>query len=551
MQTHRPLFGILVLAFALLAANHSVAQRKTKVELVQANAIRSDKNICNGARRLIGNVKFKQDSAIMECDSAHFYSDRNMFDAFGHVHLYKLNNKNVDVRADFLRHDGDMKVAHFRHNVVLRDSSVILTTDSLDYNLQTDIGYYEHNGRIVDSLTILTSIKGYYYNKQREVYFRSNVVIDHDSGEYQMFTDTIRYGLNTKVIDFFGPTEFYNDTNYMYARYGWYNTETELSMFKHDALFRNPNQTITCDSMMFDRLNESGTAYSNVVAIDTVQNLTVTGNYVEIHKEPELLIVTDSAQIIYAVNGDSLYLHADTLKVCRDTSGQFRTFRAYWHVRAYKSDLQMQADSIFFSMSDSIAKFFGNPIFWVQGNQITTEYMEAFVKDNQLQKFMLYRTGMIIAPHDSTHFNQIKGAQMTGYLRNNDLYKVDVFKRAQTLYFPVDDDQIVGVNKGESTDLTIYLKDRAIKRLVYRSQPHSNIYPIENVAEADMRLGGFVWFDDIRPKTPTDIFIWQNTGTTTTSNRRITAPSQPADNATKKDKKPLAPNRKSIKSVGK
>ena len=551
MQTHRPLFGILVLAFALLAANHSVAQRKTKVELVQANAIRSDKNICNGARRLIGNVKFKQDSAIMECDSAHFYSDRNMFDAFGHVHLYKLNNKNVDVRADFLRHDGDRKIAHFRHNVVLRDSNVTLTTDSLDYNLQTDIGYYEHNGRIVDSLTVLTSIKGYYYNKQREVYFRSNVVIDHDSGEYQMFTDTIRYGLNTKVIDFFGPTEVYNDTNYLYARYGWYNTETELSMFKHDALFRNPNQTITCDSMMFDRLNESGTAYSNVVAIDTVQNLTVTGNYVEIHKEPELLIVTDSAQIIYAVNGDSLYLHADTLKVCRDTSGQFRTFRAYWHVRAYKSDLQMQADSIFFSMSDSIAKFFGNPIFWVQGNQITTEYMEAFVKDNQLQKFMLYRTGMIIAPHDSTHFNQIKGAQMTGYLRNNDLYKVDVFKRAQTLYFPVDDDQIVGVNKGESTDLTIYLKDRAIKRLVYRSQPHSNIYPIENVAEADMRLGGFVWFDDIRPKTPTDIFIWQNTGTTTTSNRRITAPSQPADNATKKDKKPLAPNRKSIKSVGK
>lgn len=534
--------------FALLAANQSVAQKKTKVELIQANAIRSDKNLYNGARRLIGNVKFKQDSAIMECDSAHFYSDRNMFDAFGHVHLYKQNNNNVDVRADFLRHDGDLKIAHFRHNVILRDSNVTLTTDSLDYNLQTDIGYYEHNGRIVDSLTVLTSVKGYYYNKQREVYFRSNVVIDHDSGEYQMFTDTIRYGLNTKVIDFFGPTEFYNDTNYLYARYGWYNTESEQSMFKHDALFRNPSQTITCDSMLFNRLDESGAAYSNVVATDTVQNLVVKGNYVEIHKEPELLIVTDSALMIYVTDGDSLYLHADTMRMCRDTSGQYRTFSAYWHVRAYKSDLQLQADSIFFSMSDSIARFFGNPIFWVNENQITTEYMEAFVKDNQLQKFILNKAGMIVSPHDSVHFNQIKGAQMIGYLRNNDLYKVDVFKRAQTLYFPIDDNEIVGVNKGESSEMTIYLKDRKLKRLAYRAQTQSDMYPLESLSTNDMRLSGFVWYESIRPKSPTDIFIWHN-NEAATSTRRITMPTQPTNKPAKNT--PMAPTRKGGGKAGK
>ncbi len=542
MLTHRSLIGFCVLLFALSAANQSIAQKKTKVELIQANAIRSDKNICNGARRLIGNVKFKQDSAIMECDSAHFYSDRNMFDAFGHVHLYKQNNNNVDVRADFLRHDGDLKIAHFRHNVILRDSNVTLTTDSLDYNLQTDIGYYEHNGRIVDSLTVLTSLKGYYYNKRREVYFRSNVVIDHDSGEYQMFTDTIRYGLNTKVIDFFGPTEFYNDTNYLYARYGWYNTESEQSMFKHDALFRNPSQTITCDSMLFNRLDESGAAYSNVVATDTVQNLVVKGNYVEIHKEPELLIVTDSALMIYVTDGDSLYLHADTMRMCRDTSGQYRTFSAYWHVRAYKSDLQLQADSIFFSMSDSIARFFGNPIFWVNENQITTEYMEAFVKDNQLQKFILNKAGMIVSPHDSVHFNQIKGTQMVGYLRNNDLHKVDVFKHAQTLYFPVDDDQIVGVNKGESSEMTIYLKDRKLKRLAYRAQTQSDMYPLESLSTNDMRLAGFVWYESIRPKAPADIFIWHS-NEAATSTRRITMPTQPTGKPTKNA--PVAPTRKS------
>lgn len=535
------LLNVLMLLM-LVSASQCHAQRRTKVELVQARSIKSDANLFNGARRLIGDVMFKQDSAIMECDSAHFYSDRNMFDAFGHVHLYKLNDTSIDVKADFLRHDGDRKMAHFRRNVILRDSAIVLTTDSLDYNLHEDIGSYEHRATIVDSLTVLKSVKGFYYHHRNEVNFLDNVTVDHDSAVYQMFTDTLCYETDTKIIKFFGPTEFYNDTNYMYARYGWYNTVTEKSMFKHDAFFRNPNQTITCDSLMFNRLDESGVAYSNVVATDTVQNLVVTGNYVEVHKEPELLFVTDSAQMVYVVNGDSLYLHADTLKLCRDTSGQFRTFRAYWHVRAYKSDLQLQTDSIFFSMKDSVAQFFGNPIFWVQGNQITTTYLEAYVKDNQLDRFKLFKTGMIVSPFDSTHYNQIKGTEMIGYLRDNDLHKVDVFKSAQTLYFPVDDGEIMGMNKGSSTDMTIYLKNRQLSRLAYRSQPTSDMYPVENLSTGDMQIPGFKWYESIRPKCPADIFIWDSKNSVASPSRRM------VQQSTEQKKKgpanrPVAPNR--------
>jgi len=539
----RRLLNILCLIIALVFANQTFAQRKTKIELVRAKSIKSDVRLFNGARRLIGDVRFKQDSAIMECDSAHFYSDKNLFDAFGHVHLYKLNDSNIDVRADFLRHDGDRKIARFRHNVVLRDSAVVLTTDSLDYNLHDDIGFYEHNGKIVDSLTVLTSIKGFYFHHQKEVYFWDSVVIDHNNKEYQMFTDSIRYGMETKIIDFFGPTEFYNDTNYLYARYGWYNTITEESMFKNDAKFRNPSQTITCDSMSFNRLSESGAAYSNVVAVDTVQDLMATGDYVEIHKEPELLLITKKARLIYIFGGDSLFLHADTLKMCRDTSGLYRTFRAYWHVRAFKSNLQMQADSIYFSMQDSIARFYGKPIFWVQGNQITSDYIEAFIKEKHLDKFMLYNNGMIVSPIDSTHYNQIRGAQMTGYLRNNDLYKVDVFKRSQTLYFPLDDGEIIGMNKGESTNMTIFVKNRTVKHIIYRTSPTSDIYPLDNITENDMRLQGFIWLDQIRPTSPDDIFNWKESDIKTERRQTRTVVPTPVPESGETLKKPLPPTR--------
>jgi hypothetical protein len=59
-----------------------------------------------------------------------------------------------------------------------------------------------------------------------------------------MFTDTIAYGTVNKIIHFYGPTEFYNDTNYMYSEYGWYNTITEKSMFKKKLFIRIPNKPL-------------------------------------------------------------------------------------------------------------------------------------------------------------------------------------------------------------------------------------------------------------------------------------------------------------------
>jgi len=508
------------LALLLATANIALAQQKvTKVELLRAKTIKSNSNIANGARRLIGNVAFRQETAIMECDSAYFYADRNAFDAFGHVHLYKENDNNVEVKADYLHHDGNKKIAQFRNHVVLRDSQIVMTTDSLDYDTFNDIGYYDHSATIVDSATTLKSIKGYYYNKRNEVYFWNKVEIDHNLGEYQMFTDTLLYNTESKIATFFGPTHFYNDTNYMYARYGWYNTDNETAMFKHDALFRNPHQTVTCDSMGFNRTDESGRAMSNVVAVDSSQNVKITGHYVEMHKEPELLIVTDSALVIYIMEGDSLFIHADTLQMEKDTN-DIRSVRAFNHVRAFKSDLQFQTDSIFFSLRDSIAQFHGSPIFWLQGNQVTAAYIEAYIKNNELEYFKLFRMGFMVSPQDETHYNQIKGREMTGYMRNNALYKLEVHEDSRTLYFPTDQGEIVGMNKGESSSMTINLRNNKISRITYKSDPVSNTYPLTKVKENEMKLQGFRWLDEHRPKKPTDVFVWPNIEPMPTSNRR-------------------------------
>jgi hypothetical protein len=62
--------------------------------------------------------------------------------------------------------------------------------------------------------------------------------------------------------------------------------------------------------------------------------LVIKGNYLELHKDPELFLATDRALVIFVLEGDSLYLHADTLLSVRDSSGLHRTFKAFHHVKS-------------------------------------------------------------------------------------------------------------------------------------------------------------------------------------------------------------------------
>lgn len=492
------------------------AQKKSKIELLNANSIKSDKNIHGGAHRLIGNVKFKQDSTIMDCDSAYFYSDKNMFDAFSNVHLYKLESDQIDVRSDFLRHHGDKKTASFRKNVVLRDQKVILRTDSLDYDTFNDIGYYLYGGEIEDSATTLTSIKGHYYNRSSTIYFKDDVVIKHNAGEYQLYTDTIRYNTNTETAHFFGPTQMVNDSNHMYAEYGWYNTGINDALFKQNALYTTPTQSISADSIFLDQDKEFGQAYSRVIATDSVEQFVVTGNYLEVDKKAEELFVTDSAMLMSVLEGDTLYLHGDTvfayvdsvLNIEKDSIESFRCFTAYHHVKIFKSNFQAKCDSLFFSMEDSVLEFHGSPVLWAEQSQITANYIEGFVVDEVLERFKLYETGIIIAQHDSTHFNQIKGKEVTGYFKNNALTRIDVENKSETIYFPTDDGEIIGVNKANSQNVTLYMKNNEVKRIIYRSKPKSMVYPLSDLQPKELKMREFVWHEDSRPKKPEDIFIW-------------------------------------------
>ncbi|HAN20010.1 MAG: hypothetical protein A2X13_05005 [Bacteroidetes bacterium GWC2_33_15] len=494
----------LVFVFELIVSVHLQAQKKEEIKIINSNSFEYAKKVGEGVRRLIGNVVLEHNNATMYCDSAYLYSNENTFHAYSNVHVNRGDT--LHMYGDFMRYNGNTNIGEVRRNVILKDSETVLTTDSLNFNTITDVAWYFNRGKIINNDKQLTSIIGYYYSKKDLFFFKDSVI--GISPDYTMITDTLEYNTKTETAYFVGPTNIYNEENHIYAENGWYKTKEKKFQFNENAVYQNKEKILKGDSLYYDDANGIGIAIKNIDLIDTTEHIHIKGNYAYYKKEPENFLITDSALLIQITDRtDSLFLHADTLKSNYDSTGTFRILKAYHKVKIFRDDFQGMCDSMAHSFQDSVIRMYRNPVIWSEGSQLTADLIEIHTKNRKMDHFKLIDAGFIVSQEDSTRFNQIRGKQMVGYIRNNRLYKVDVFGNGQTIYFTKDKDVIIGVNQAESSDLIIYLRNNQVERINMIKQPAGTLYPLDELQET--KLKGFQWLEYFRPKEMKDIFTWE------------------------------------------
>jgi len=110
-------------------------------------------------------------------------------------------------------------------------------------------------------------------------------------------------------------------------------------------------------------------------------------------------------------------------------------------------------------------------VLWSEANQLSSEYIEIWTKNKEVDQLHMKQLAFIINQEDSARFNQIKGRTMTGYFRNNELYKIITKGNGQTVYYAKDKDELIGVNIAQSSDITIWLKDNKPDKISFRVKP--------------------------------------------------------------------------------
>jgi lipopolysaccharide export system protein LptA len=481
-------------------------ETKTKTIIIEnADITEIDNTVGTQRSRLLGNVRFTHQDVFMSCDSAYFYSELNVLDAFSRVHIWRGDT--LDLYGDFLKYKGDIRLAEVRRNVILDDKETHLTTENIDYDLNNDIAYYFDGGKIKNGENTLVSELGYYYSKDKLFFFKDSVVITNP--DYVMYSDTLKYNTVSKISYFLGPTDIISDSNFIYCENGWYDTDKNISQFNKNAYLQNKEKTLRGDSIYYERETGLGKAFMNVRLTDTIQNLILLGNYGKYEEKSGYALLTDSALMIQVDKGDSMFVHADTLKTVSDTIPEKKLIKAYRHVKIFRRDLQGKCDSLVYAEADSVFRFYGEPVLWSEANQLTADFIAIQTRAKGLYKIDMKNAAFIISKEDSSKYNQIKGRDMQGWFRENQLYLIDVNGNGQTIYYARDKGELQGVNKAESATLKIYLKDRKIERINFVTQPEATYYPLAKFPPAERKLENFRWFEEYRPVNRYDVFRWK------------------------------------------
>jgi len=499
----------IVSAFLFLIAQTVTAQDEEppkKVEILHANSLEYDESTGVTAKRLLGEVVFKHEEAYMFCDSAWFFDDSNTIQAYNNVRIKQGDT--ILLVGKYLEYDGNTKIAKMRDSVVLKHNKSFLMTDSLDYDRNKDMAYYFEGGKIFDGPNRLTSRRGYYYTKLKDYYAVDTVVLKNP--QYDIFSDTLRYNTETAISYFYGPTNIVADSNFIYCENGNYNTLTDEAAFSKNAWLRSGSNYLRGDSLYYDRKIRYGEAFGNVSVLDTVENMNAYGDYGYYYENPRNAMLTERAQVVYVTDGDSIFMHSDTVFISVDTL-DYRLVRAFHKVQVFKSDVQARCDSLVFYSLDSIAHMYYSPIVWSGKNQISADHIEVHFFNKSPDEFFLNGNAFAIENYDSVHYNQMKGRKISGYIIDKKLHKVDLNNDCQTIYYVVDEEinQIVALNKIVSSNMTIYFKDDKIEKIWFFEKPDGETIPIEQVKNEQTLLKDFRWYEEYRPKNKSDIFIWR------------------------------------------
>lgn len=486
-----------------------VDSTKKTIKIINADAMRYDKNFSD-ANFLIGNVKCEHDGAFLNCDTALLYEKENKLEAYGHVLISKGDS--ITVTGQKLFYDGKTKTATLSGSVVCIEKDMILTTNLLTFDVGNSIANYYEGGTIVNKENTLKSKNGHYYSLSKELAFHYDVELINP--EYTMNSDTLLYNTISKTAYFLGPSIITSKTDYIYCRNGWYDTEKEQAQFSKDALLVTKDQKLKGDSLFYDRNNKFGKAFKNVMLVDTGQKSMLFGDYLEYQQKDSRALVTKKAMFAKIVNGDTLFLAADTIQHFNvDSVHNF--LKAYHHVKLYKKDIQAQADSAIGSTKDSLIQLFKSPVFWGHYSQATARTIKVFLKDSTIKSIRFEGNAFLVQLVDSLDsvpkFNQLLGKRIDSFFENDTIRKATINGNAQVLYFVTNKKTPIGLNKTTCENINLWFKQSEIVRVTTSSLTDGDVHPLKEIDINNAKLKGFSWLYKNRPRSRFDLHVKETT----------------------------------------
>lgn len=449
----------------------------------------------------------------LESVVGYYYTDEKLFFFKDSVHI---TNPDYIIKSDTLRYNTVTEVAYFLGPTTITGDETNIYCENGWYNTVTDIAQFNENARVSNNDQILMADSLYYDNGKGtgEAFLNvevtdtvENIIIN---GNYAWFIREPEQMFVTDKALLIQMSE--NDTLYLHA--DTLRSWVQINGLDPEITDRpdQPDETAIPDST--GRPDETeppgGNTEQEIEEEDETRKELSPGETMErpgkesrgesiISQHPDTISLTDMTKI--QTDTTEAPILAPVAK-----ADSIRIMVAYYGVRYFSNEMQGKCDSLYYNMRDSIIYMYDNPVIWSDDSQLSSEYMEVHSKNGEIDRIIMTNSAFIVSEEEPGLYNQIKGKDILGYFRDDELYRVDVSGNAETLYYPEDNEEIIGISKVASSRLVIFLKESKPDNIRFLNQPQGTLFPMEDLPPDDRLLENFQWLNNIRPLSREDVF---------------------------------------------
>ena len=448
-------------------------------------------------------VHFTHEGIQVWADQAILYREENFFKAYGHVRMEQGDT--ISMTSQYAEYNGTTKFAFASGDVYMKNPKTSLQTDTLFFDRIKQQAYYHSGGTIRDSSSVLKSRVGRYFLEADKYSFASKVVITNP--DYVLTSNQLDFYSNSGNAFFYGPTTIKSDSSTIYAERGFYDTRGDNGYFVKNSRIDYKNRILEGDSLYFNRNRNFASATNNIKVTDTINKSIIRGHYAEVFRDKDSVFITKKAVAVALQEKDSIYIHSDTLMVTGKPEN--RVIRGFYDVRLFKSNMSGKSDSIHIDERTGLTQMLGRPVIWSDRNQLTGDTIHLLnnVETEELDSLVVYENAFMIQKDSLGGYNQLKGKEMYGKFKDNELQQVDLVKNTETIYYMRNSKgELIGINTTLSSSMEIYFEDRQVVDIYYINRPESKLYPEEELPPNMRELKGFNWRGEERLNTVEDLF---------------------------------------------
>ena len=327
-----------------------------------------------------------------------------------------------------------------------------------------------------------------------------------ENPNFTLYSDTLHYRTDSKIATILGPSVIVSDSGTIRSSRGWYDTVNDKALLLDRSEVESGVRILTGDSILYDRVSGVGEVHGRMSLIDTLQRATLKGEVGYYNERTGYAFATDSALFLEYSQGDTLFLHADTLQMMTIDSA-YREVKAFYGVRFFRTDLQGVCDSMQLNTRDSILYMYTEPILWNENYQLYGDTIAIYMNDSTIDHAHVIQFAFAAQHVDSSYYNQLKGNDLKAYFEGQALRRIEVSGNAESIFYPQEKTgEKVGMNETKSGFLTIWVKDNQLDKLKIWPSPTGTMTPIPQLTSDQKTLDDFYWFDYIRPKNRDDIY---------------------------------------------